>query len=303
QKIKKLEDTEIDNIIRQYFTTLLKLQGYFQFAASSSRTQVSDSVIDNLSHIIIPLMVHHVEEIRSNALAQKKLAELKEIAEKNLKELENIYNITINIQLCKNLLTRILDLEYGFANKHRCKEAIKGARQFAQAFSNTSIIISQDDKAKMDLYVPAVSRMFHTLQSALEPVQVPDHNFVCRSNQKLILLVYLMIKPSEINDNLQTRQMAIFVKIQWSIGTSSITHVEDISSLSYCKLFRKFDLNYLNTYARSEQFKYNLVERNMFTLSGKLAGIILPINYFGNYLDSQGKIIDAELATQNFHYA
>ncbi|CAG8771934.1 20816_t:CDS:1 [Gigaspora margarita] len=90
QEIKKLEDTEIDNIIRQHFTTPLKLQGYFQTAASSSRTQVSDSVTDNLSPNITPSTVHHVEEIRSNASAQKKSPELKEIAEKNLKELENI---------------------------------------------------------------------------------------------------------------------------------------------------------------------------------------------------------------------
>ncbi|CAG8742088.1 23131_t:CDS:1, partial [Gigaspora rosea] len=52
QEIKKLEDTEIDNIIRQHFTTPLKLQSYFQSAVLSSRTQVSDSVTDNLSHII-----------------------------------------------------------------------------------------------------------------------------------------------------------------------------------------------------------------------------------------------------------
>ncbi|CAG8827771.1 7050_t:CDS:2, partial [Gigaspora margarita] len=41
----------------------------------------------------------------------------------------------------------------------------------------------------------------------------------------------------------------------------------------------------------------------IYTLSGKLVGIVLPINYFGNHLDSQGKTIDTELAVQNFRHA
>ncbi|CAI2190882.1 13128_t:CDS:2 [Funneliformis geosporum] len=41
----------------------------------------------------------------------------------------------------------------------------------------------------------------------------------------------------------------------------------------------------------------------MAILSGKLAGIILPIDYFGVHLDSQGKVIDLKLAAQNFHYS
>ncbi|CAG8795879.1 395_t:CDS:2, partial [Gigaspora rosea] len=74
--------------------------------------------------------------------------------------------------------------------KNDCSKS--GARQFAQAFSDSSIIISQDDKAKIGLGVSAVGRKFRTLQSALEPV-------------------------NKINDDLQTGQMEIFVKSQWSI--------------------------------------------------------------------------------------
>ncbi|CAG8726407.1 8650_t:CDS:2, partial [Gigaspora rosea] len=55
QEIKKLEDTEIDDIIKQHYTTPLKLQGYFQSAASSSRTQVSDSTyITKNRHLLHP---------------------------------------------------------------------------------------------------------------------------------------------------------------------------------------------------------------------------------------------------------
>ncbi|CAG8805692.1 146_t:CDS:2, partial [Gigaspora margarita] len=283
QEIKKLKNTEINNIIKQYYTTPLKLQSYFQSVALSSRIQVSDSVIDNLSHIITLPTVHHVEEIR---------------------KLENIYNITTDTQLYKDLLTRISDLSVtgvshdetkDYLDEHYCLASVKGTRQFAQAFLDSSIIISQDNKAKIGLGVPAVGRTFCTLQSVLEPVQVPDHDFVYRINQKLIPLVYFIIKPSEINDNLRTRQMAIFVRSQWSIGTSSITHVKDISSLvsddQYSGIL-KINNNIKPIWILLS--KYNPVERVMSTLSGKLAKIVLPINHFGNYLDSQGKIIDTE---------
>jgi len=38
----------------------------------------------------------------------------------------------------------------------------------------------------------------------------------------------------------------------------------------------------------------------MTTLSGKLAGITLPIDHFGTHLNTQGKVINPELALQNF---
>lgn len=41
----------------------------------------------------------------------------------------------------------------------------------------------------------------------------------------------------------------------------------------------------------------------MATLSQKLAGITLPIDRFSSRLNSQGQVIDLELAMKNFHYA
>ena len=72
----------------------------------------------------------------------------------------------------------------------------------------------------------------------------------------------------------------------------------------YCQIFKKFDLDYLSvrTYV-SEQSKYNPVERDMATLSGKLAGITLPIDHFGKHLNLQGNVTDPELAAKNFQYA
>ena len=119
-----------------------------------------------------------------------------------------------------------------YPDGHYCLASVKYARQFATAFADKSVIISQDDKAKIGLGVPAVGQTFHTLQSVHEPVRVADHDFPAGSGQKLVPSVYLMIKPNELNDELRTGQLAIFVRRQWSLGTSSITHMQDLERLT-----------------------------------------------------------------------
>ncbi|PKY60731.1 hypothetical protein RhiirA4_431338 [Rhizophagus irregularis] len=226
---------------------------------------------------------------------------------------------------------------------HYCLASTKYARQFATAFADNSVVISQDDKAKIGLGVPAVGRTFRSLQSVNELVSVADHDFPLGNAQKLVPSVYLITKPNESNDELRTGQLAIFVRRQWSLGTSSLTHMQDLESLvldpqyddvlktgreirpiwvllvdggpdenprhlknikTYCQLFRKFDLDYLTVRTHAPgQSKYNPVERGMATLSGKLAGITLPIDHFGSHLNTQGKVIAPELALRNFRYA
>ncbi|CAG8596260.1 7297_t:CDS:2 [Gigaspora margarita] len=203
---------------------------------------------------------------------------------------------------------------------HYCLASVKCAKQFASLFANVSVIISQDDKAKVGLGVPAVSQTFSTLQSINEPVKVADHDF-----------------------SAEFRQIAIFVHRQWSFGTSSLTHMQDLQCLTqdplydealktnseirpiwmllvdegpdenprhlknikiYCQIFKKFNLDYLSVRMHAPgQSKYNPVKWGMATLSGKLAGITLPIDHFGTHLDTQGNVIHPELALQNFKYA
>src|SRR6266498_1046214 len=56
---------------------------------------------------------------------------------------------------------------------------------------------------------------------------------------------------------------------------------------SYYQLFKKLDLDYLSIRTHAlRQSKYNPIERGMATLSCKLAGITLPIDYFGIHLNS-----------------
>ncbi|EXX54950.1 hypothetical protein GLOIN_2v1766467 [Rhizophagus irregularis DAOM 181602=DAOM 197198] len=211
-------------------------------------------------------------------------------------------------------------------DEHYCLASVKRAKQFAALFSTHSVIISQDDKAKVPLGIPAVGRTFQTLQSFQEPVTLPDHDFPIGMQQKLIPSVYLLINPSDTNDTFRNGQLSIFIRPQYQVGTSSATYIIYLNSLTqdsrfdeilkidghikpiwiilvdegpnenprhmkniyqYCRMFCAFDLDYLSIRMHaSGQSSYNPVERSMATLSQKLAGITLPINKYGSHLNS-----------------
>ncbi|CAG8642118.1 11724_t:CDS:1, partial [Scutellospora calospora] len=82
----------------------------------------------------------------------------------------------------------------------------------------------------------------------------------------------------------------------------NLRHLKNIKE--YYKLFIELNLDYLTVRAHvPEQSAYNPIERSMSTLSGKLASIVLPIDNFGSYLDSNSIIENINLAKQNFYYA
>ncbi|GBC47991.2 uncharacterized protein LOC106141435 [Rhizophagus irregularis DAOM 181602=DAOM 197198] len=229
------------------------------------------------------------------------------------------------------------------SDEHYCLASVKGAKQFAALFPTHSVIISQDDKAKVPLGIPAVGRTFKTMQSFRELVRLPDHDFPIGMQQKLIPSVYLLINPSDTNDTFRNGQLSIFVRPQYQIGTSSTSHMSDLNSLvqdsrfdeilkvneqikpiwillvdggpdenprhmkniiQYCRMFHAFDIDYLSVRTHAPgQSAYNPVERSMATLSQKLAGITLPIDKYGSHLNSQGKVVDSELAMKNMRYA
>ncbi|CAG8832415.1 4115_t:CDS:2, partial [Gigaspora margarita] len=182
-----------------------------------------------------------------------------------------------------------------YIDEHYCLASVKGIKQFAAMFLRDSVIISQDDKAKVPLEIPTVGK---------------------RTHQKLIPSVYLAIDSLDSNDTLRKGQLAIFVCSQYNVGTNQLIWVLLVDSgpdenprylkniLRYSKLFQFFDLDYciVRTHAPG-QSAYNLVEWAMYTLSEKFAGITLPIDTFGSHLNSQSKVINQELAKKNFRRA
>src|SRR6266536_3038762 len=72
-------------------------------------------------------------------------------------------------------------------------------------------------------------------------------------------------------------------------------HMKNI--IQYAHLFRALDLDYLTIRTHAPgQSAYNPVERSIASLSAKLASITLLIGEFGLHLNSQGNVIDEELA-------
>ncbi|GBC35238.2 hypothetical protein GLOIN_2v1766467 [Rhizophagus irregularis DAOM 181602=DAOM 197198] len=108
--------------------------------------------------------------------------------------------------------------------------SIKVAKIFAEVFADELIIISQDDKVKIGLGIPAVGRTFKTIQSVNEPVTVEDHDFLTGSKMKLIPSIYLVINPADSSNTLRTGQLFIFIRPEYFIGTSSATHIVDLES-------------------------------------------------------------------------
>lgn len=85
-------------------------------------------------------------------------------------------------------------------DEHYYLASVKEAKQFAAIFLTHSVIISQNNKAKVPLSIPAVGRTFQIIQSFQEPVILPDHDFPISVQQKLILSVYLLINLSDMNN-------------------------------------------------------------------------------------------------------
>ncbi|CAG8561511.1 34166_t:CDS:2, partial [Gigaspora margarita] len=87
-------------------------------------------------------------------------------------------------------------------DKYYCLASVKTAQTLAKVFVDDAIIISQDDKTKVNLGVLAVGRTFKTIQTINEPILVADHNFLVSSKIKLIPSVYLVIDLANSNDSL-----------------------------------------------------------------------------------------------------
>ncbi|GBC14720.2 hypothetical protein GLOIN_2v1766467 [Rhizophagus irregularis DAOM 181602=DAOM 197198] len=185
--------------------------------------------------------------------------------------------------------------------------SVKAAKMFAEVFADEAIIVSQDDKAKVGLGTPAVGRTFKTIQTINELVTVEDHDFPVGSKMKLIPSVYLIIDPT--NSNLKSivsnekfssiikkdnQVRPIWVLLVDGGPDENPKHMKNI--IQYAYFFRDLNLDYLTIRTHAPgQSAYNPVERSMASLSGKLAGITLPVDEFRSHLNSQENVVDEEL--------
>ncbi|CAG8851004.1 3688_t:CDS:2, partial [Gigaspora margarita] len=129
-------------------------------------------------------------------------------------------------------------------------------------------------------------------------------------------------------------QLAIFIRPEYFVDTSLLIHMADLLSFvndqdfalvllkendirliwvllvdegpdknpKYFKIL--LNLDYLTVRMHAPyQSAYNPVKKSMVSLSEKLAGITLPIDEYSTHLDSQGNVVDEELAQCNFEFS
>ncbi|CAG8703203.1 12298_t:CDS:2 [Cetraspora pellucida] len=162
------------------------------------------------------------------------------------------------------------------SDSHYCLASVKGARTFVSSFSDYSIIISQDDKAKVPLRILA-----------------------------LIPSVYLLINPKDTNDNFHLGHLSIYIWPEYFVSTTAATHIANLILIINSKEYNEFiytedkvkPLWILLMDGRSDENPKHL--KNIIEYSG----IVLPIDHFGAHLNSQGKVIDEELVIKNFHFS
>ncbi|CAG8581513.1 21306_t:CDS:2, partial [Gigaspora margarita] len=265
-------------------------------------------------------------EIRPNAFAQKASYEKIKTARNKITEFESLYNIASDTTNQAWMMAKKQKQLEDKADKKRRKiiikvRTIKHLKDKLEEKYNLYIIqiqsVSRDEKSD---HPDSHFCLTSSIETINEPVSIPDHDFPLGRKMKLIPSVYLLINPNDTNDSFRTTaltHMANLISIMNSEDYDEVICIEEkikplwvllVDSgpdenpkhlkniIEYCKLFRFLDLDYLTVCTHAP-------ERSMAPLSSKLAGIVLPIDYYGTYLNSQGKVINEELAKENFRFS
>lgn len=209
--------------------------------------------------------------------------------------------------------------------------------------SQCTFFLSQDDKARIPLGLPAASKQAPLLMHLEYRIQLPDHDWVVADRHKLIPSVYAgcVIKDGRVTYSGPT---SIFIRSGKHDSSSAATHAADFNALlsldsfkdvarsnagavkpiviitvdggpdenprypktlnAAYKLFTEHSLDALFIACHAPGHSaYNAVERRMAPLSRDLSGLILPHDHFGSHLDRRGRTTDADLEKANFKKA
>lgn len=234
------------------------------------------------------------------------------------------------------------DLRKGHEDDRFAKATIKYLHNLAVIMGPDLVcVISQDDKAKVPLGLPAAKKQGPILMKLDYQIRLPDHDFVVASRHKLIPSVSAKL---EIKDNAVSYSGATYIAIRSGRHDSSTAprHADDLHRLLMFILmlapgiighvppilillvdggpdespkhektlrfaamhFRRFNLDamYVATHAPGQSAN-NPVERRMAPLSRDLCGLILPFDSYGSHLNASGKTVNVELERKNFQRA
>ncbi|CAF5063316.1 unnamed protein product, partial [Rotaria sp. Silwood1] len=229
-------------------------------------------------------------------------------------------------------------------DSHFAAATVEYLKDLAILFGSKSVfVISQDDKARVPLGLPAAKQQAPILMHLEYRMELPDHDFVVAEKHKLIPSVYgaLIFKNKQLSYSGPTY---IGIRSGKHEHSTAFTHLADLSkclSLIEFKCYSHTDDNklkpilivftdggpdenprfpkarqcYADLFIRNnldvllvainapDHSVYNPIELRMAPLSHDLSGLILPHDYYGNHLDDNGKTNHIALEEQNFQRA
>ncbi|CAG8710012.1 6917_t:CDS:2 [Cetraspora pellucida] len=320
------EETKINDIIKGYLATPIKLREFIGSTVLSQKTNIPKITISS-SRAMIAISTE--KEIRNSTPAQKRAACSIKAAKTKIKELEQVYNFTSNSQLqfkaleeqqevvwydkCSrpsyllrnsDLLKHIYNsIKYGSADTQRRKEAIKvrivnHLRENLK--KNYGIYMA---RTTLNNYLlPHHSNLliakahYHSTWVAMAGVSHDKTKYHLDGH-------YCLASVKGVRQFVQTfADLSVIIsqdnKTKIGLGVAAVSRIFYILQSS-SQSVQLPDYNFVHR----RQSKYNPVEKEIATLSGKLAEVVLLIDYFRKHLDSQSRVVDNELATKNFHYA
>lgn len=223
-------------------------------------------------------------------------------------------------------------------DSHFAAATVRFLKDLAVTFGNDAVFcLSQDDKARVPLGLPAAQKQGPILMKLDYKVKLPDHDWVIAARHKFIPSVYaaLDIRKSSVSYSGPTY---IAIRSGKHSSSTAFTHALDIERLLQLPAFAPFchkpiwiffvdggpdenprfpktlqfasqhfknnnlDGLFIATHA-PHQSASNPVERRMAPLSRDLCGVILPHDTYGSHLDGSGRTIDYDLEVKNFKKA
>eukprot|EP00771_Trimastix_marina_P000030 gnl/Trimastix_PCT/1024.p1 GENE.gnl/Trimastix_PCT/1024~~gnl/Trimastix_PCT/1024.p1 ORF type:complete len:691 (-),score=56.82 gnl/Trimastix_PCT/1024:1028-3100(-) len=116
-------------------------------------------------------------------------------------------------------------------DQHYCASMVKKAMLAAHTHLPESILISQDDKAKVPLGTAAIGRQTSIVMGMERDVDMPDHTFPVAAKHKLTPSCYLVMQMNNSEELSRFGPLHAFIRSAKHEGTSAHSHAEDLHAL------------------------------------------------------------------------
>lgn len=138
------------------------------------------------------------------------------------------------------------DLHKGHDDTMFCKASIEHLKELASFLGNNQVmILSQDDKAKVPIGIPAASKQTALMMNVEYRVRLPDHTFPVAAGYKLVPSVYMALKV--LNNNIGNSSPIktsgptyISIRSAKYSGSSSETHKTDFEKILTLDEFKAY---------------------------------------------------------------